>query len=258
MNSFRLNEQITFLRKGKGITQEELAQALGVTNQAVSKWESGQCCPDIQLLPDIAGYFGVSIDELMGYKAADSFENVYLKIKQLFADSPAETAFRSAFRLSVLLHEAACSRGYKSYIPWDTDKNFGLKEDGYKWGFSACSETEGNTVHAGNAVFIADGASYRSPTPSQLQDIYLSIERLCDKNVLKVLYALCELTVADFDIYASIAEIAAKSKLTDDETEKALLRIPITVKEDEDGETLCRLEGSYMHMPALLLMLREK
>lgn len=67
MENFRLNEQIAFLRKAKGTTQEELAKALGVTNQAVSKWESSQCCPDIQLLPDIADYFGVSIDELMGY-----------------------------------------------------------------------------------------------------------------------------------------------------------------------------------------------
>lgn len=68
MNNMKLNGQITFLRKEKGITQEELARVLGVTNQAVSKWESGQCCPDIGLLPDISDYFGVSIDELMGHK----------------------------------------------------------------------------------------------------------------------------------------------------------------------------------------------
>lgn len=62
-----INEQIAELRKKKGVTQEELANAVGVTNQAVSKWESAQCCPDIQLLPLLAGYFGVSIDDLMGY-----------------------------------------------------------------------------------------------------------------------------------------------------------------------------------------------
>ena len=62
----KINEKIAALRKQKGITQGELAQELGVTNQSVSKWESGQCCPDIQLLPDMARYFGVSIDELMG------------------------------------------------------------------------------------------------------------------------------------------------------------------------------------------------
>ena len=64
----KINEQIAALRKKKGITQENLAQALGVTNQSVSKWESGQCCPDIQLLPELAKYFEVSIDELMGEK----------------------------------------------------------------------------------------------------------------------------------------------------------------------------------------------
>lgn len=62
----KINEQIATLRKQKGVTQGELASALGVTNQSVSKWESGQCCPDIQLIPEIAKYFDVSIDELMG------------------------------------------------------------------------------------------------------------------------------------------------------------------------------------------------
>ena len=61
-----INQQIASLRKNKGITQEELAVHLGVTNQTVSKWELAACCPDIQLLPDIADYFGVSIDELFG------------------------------------------------------------------------------------------------------------------------------------------------------------------------------------------------
>ncbi len=51
-------------RKKMGMTQEALSQQLGVTNQAVSKWESEQSCPDIQLLPQIADIFGISIDEL--------------------------------------------------------------------------------------------------------------------------------------------------------------------------------------------------
>ena len=60
MKTINLNQQISILRKEKGLTQEELALALGVTNQAVSKWESAQCCPDIQLLPQIAEFFQAS------------------------------------------------------------------------------------------------------------------------------------------------------------------------------------------------------
>lgn len=61
-----LGKNISRLRKEKGLTQEALANALGVTNQAVSKWEQDSCCPDIQLLPRLAELFGCSIDALFG------------------------------------------------------------------------------------------------------------------------------------------------------------------------------------------------
>ena len=53
-------------RKDRKLTQEALAQMLEVSNQAVSKWESDQCCPDIQLLPRLADLFEISLDELFG------------------------------------------------------------------------------------------------------------------------------------------------------------------------------------------------
>ena len=62
-----LGERIKELRQRGGRTQEALAVELGVTAQAVSRWEKGACCPDIELIPSIANYFGVSIDELFGY-----------------------------------------------------------------------------------------------------------------------------------------------------------------------------------------------
>ena len=68
MESLKLNDYISFYRKKQGLTQEELAKKLGVTNQSVSKWESAQCCPDIGLLPMLADIFEISIDELFGRK----------------------------------------------------------------------------------------------------------------------------------------------------------------------------------------------
>lgn len=62
-----LGTKIRQLRRRDGRTQENLAEALGVTSQAVSRWESGGSYPDMILLPSIANYFGVSIDELFGY-----------------------------------------------------------------------------------------------------------------------------------------------------------------------------------------------
>ena len=61
-----IGERIARYRKEKGLTQEGLAKLLDVTNQAVSKWESDQCCPDIQLLPGLADVFEITVDALFG------------------------------------------------------------------------------------------------------------------------------------------------------------------------------------------------
>ena len=61
----KISKNIAALRKQSGITQEDLANRLNVSNQAVSKWEAGKCCPDIEILPELATFFGVSIDKLL-------------------------------------------------------------------------------------------------------------------------------------------------------------------------------------------------
>ena len=55
-------EQLSSVRRRSGLTQEQFAEQLQVSRQAVSKWENGLSCPDILMLPEIAEYFGVSVD----------------------------------------------------------------------------------------------------------------------------------------------------------------------------------------------------
>ena len=62
----QINKHIQNLRMARGLTQRDLADMLGVSVQAVSKWENSKCCPDIQLLPSIAKIFNGTVDRLLG------------------------------------------------------------------------------------------------------------------------------------------------------------------------------------------------
>lgn len=68
----QLGAQLRTLRQNRGSTQEDVARALGVTAQAVSRWEKGAGYPDMTLIPSIANYFSVTIDELFGYRSERS------------------------------------------------------------------------------------------------------------------------------------------------------------------------------------------
>ncbi|MBQ3127252.1 MAG: helix-turn-helix transcriptional regulator [Clostridia bacterium] len=62
-----LGQKIRELRRRDRRTQEALAEAIGVTSQAVSRWEANGGYPDMEMIPSIANYFGITIDELFGY-----------------------------------------------------------------------------------------------------------------------------------------------------------------------------------------------
>ncbi|MBR5219379.1 MAG: helix-turn-helix transcriptional regulator, partial [Clostridia bacterium] len=86
MKEINLANNIADLRKKKGVTQEELAHALNISPQAVSKWETNTSQPDTQTLPLIADYFDVSIDYLFYGKDivySDIHEKVYEKIRNI-------------------------------------------------------------------------------------------------------------------------------------------------------------------------------
>ena len=65
MDTSKIAEQISILRKNKGLTQNELGERVGVSFQAVSKWERGETLPDIAVLPDLAKVLETSIDNIL-------------------------------------------------------------------------------------------------------------------------------------------------------------------------------------------------
>ena len=74
--SKNFSDNFKSMRKQRGLTQEQIAEMLGVSCQAVSKWETNSSYPDISLLPIIADYFGVSVDYLIGHDTSKQIEEI--------------------------------------------------------------------------------------------------------------------------------------------------------------------------------------
>lgn len=75
-------EKLRELRKKKNLTQEKLAEFLGVSFQTVSKWERGDTYPDITLLPEIAAFFNVSTDDILGIDKAEKEKEITKKLEE--------------------------------------------------------------------------------------------------------------------------------------------------------------------------------
>ncbi|HYE10218.1 MAG TPA: helix-turn-helix transcriptional regulator, partial [Patescibacteria group bacterium] len=91
MKEINISKIIADNRRAKGITQDQLAAYIGVSKASVSKWETGQSYPDITFLPQLAAYFNISIDELMGYEpqiTKEDIKNLYHRLSADFANKP--------------------------------------------------------------------------------------------------------------------------------------------------------------------------
>ncbi len=90
-NQFNIGENIARLRHERKIRQEELADFVGVTKASVSKWENGQTMPDITILPQLAAFFDIRIDELVGYEpqlSKEQIQKIYQELAAKFAKDP--------------------------------------------------------------------------------------------------------------------------------------------------------------------------
>ncbi|WFR56877.1 helix-turn-helix transcriptional regulator [Anaerocolumna sp. AGMB13025] len=93
MRLLNISENLVKFRHEKKVTQDEVASFLGVTKASVSKWENEQSMPDILLLPQIAVYFGVTVDELLGYEpqlSKEQIQRIYQELAKDFASQSFE------------------------------------------------------------------------------------------------------------------------------------------------------------------------
>lgn len=96
MDNLNFAGNIYDLRRERGITQETLADFIGVTKASVSKWETGQSLPDIQTLLLLSTYFDVTLDNLLGYRpylSKEQIRSLYHELAKAFAEKPFDEVF---------------------------------------------------------------------------------------------------------------------------------------------------------------------
>ena len=93
MDKMMIGSRIKELRKERGMTQEQLAKSVGISSQAISKWENNIALPDITLVPILAQIFGVTIDDLFAYNRKEiqnDIEQYVQRMWEIWEDNPEE------------------------------------------------------------------------------------------------------------------------------------------------------------------------
>lgn len=250
-----IGEQILFLRKNKGITQEQLATKLGVSNQAVSKWESGQCYPDIQLLPEISEYFNVSIDELMGVPDKNNDDDILITIKNNIQNSDPGTEMAQIMKIVKALHAIVLvmeskkeNSGYPEF-ELDSTIDHAIQNE---WGLSSITLPQIVATMRRGSVFFSD--DHNIYDENSIKKISKLLKSLSDKLALSVLFAIYEITSVDENLYASIDGICEKTDLTKDMIRSIIdgNLAQYCAKKDDNS---VRIKGEYMNIPPILSIL---
>lgn len=221
MSTVKIGQQMAHFRKQRGLTQEEVAKALGVTNQAVSKWESAQCCPDIGLLPEIAGMFHVSIDELLGYAPTPTGEDQIVSCRRRIAALPKNEDLDFTFRMAAALHAAIFHKYMvKDSADWSIDDVSTHAEKG-EWGYSSIVMPKlTTTMVRGTILFSCNGEMITEST--EPHRIALKLQPFGNAENLKIASALYRLTVQDETTYATSEDISERCGLPEEEITERL------------------------------------
>ena len=249
MAALTINEQIAFLRKQRKLTQEGLAKALGVSNQAVSKWESAQCCPDIQLLPDLAKFFDVSVDELLGYTPVSIAGDIALAVRKHIESLPKGEDFDFVCRMAAALHTIILSKEMTkdNMNPgWDTDEAIEHAENA-EWGYSCCCIPEMTTIMRHGSVFFSNNKNLML-TNADARHISTVIRPFADAKNLKVAAALYRLTIHSEDAYATIDQISDRSGMIQEMVRNSLEELSQFILEKEEPVKAFRFDGMYMNL----------
>ena len=247
-----------FLRKNRQITQEQLARELGVTNQAVSKWESGQCMPDIQLLPEIARFFKVSIDELMGVPVADCEDDLLVRIKNSLDGAKPGTEYAEIMKLVKALHAIAwvkeSEKEDSGMPPMDMNKTIEHAID-TEWGYSSVSVPKFTATMRRDCVFFA-GGERMFLDDADVTKISRLLKSVADRWALSVLFCIYDKTYRADDDFACYEDISEGTDLDVEQVKSAVASNLSRLVYENDDKTGVRIKGEYMNIPPILSVLR--
>ena len=187
-----IGKNIAYFRKIKGYTQEELGQKIGVTNQAVSKWESETSMPDIMLLPRIANALDVTLDDLF----AERIIKTAAQESKVFNEEAVHNFPKDA--QAVIIDSLCQQTNLVNCNTWDflkADQNpFTKKYDQIRQYYTMCclSDTAGAAFVSNTLTMIDSGIK-----PTDIGSIFdkpevaSGIKKLSDPNVRQVLSHIC-------------------------------------------------------------------
>ncbi len=181
-----ISKNIALFRKSKGYTQEQLGELLGVTNRAVSKWESGVSMPDIILLPKIAQALDITLEELYGIKTSEE------KIRA--DDFPAYMNKK----MTELFHKHAQGNKYFNDLSDDKSLRYTFDSINKGWEMTCLSDTQG-AVYVSKDFSFAE-LDYKTPESESIfesREIGAVIQKLASGNVRKLLSYMYKTSFAD-------------------------------------------------------------
>lgn len=246
--SIKIAENIQALRKEKHLTQEELAEVFGVTSQSISKWELGLSCPDISVLPEIADYFEVSIDELLGYKPQSSVNSIYLNIKALI-DSKEDYNDKTSLIYQIAMLASTC-------IAHQEEKSVKELLEGKRYKNKSISQNHSGVIMKGdNSLFISSFKDCPKFDINTVRKVHRYLTSVNKMNTLKVLFALHNLMVENgITKYYTMNELVEKTGINENDIWLAFNDLNVELSILDNGEQAWQLQ-TFNEVPLLVTLI---